>query len=194
MQSVVRAASLGQLSRVTSTAVPNLAAPVSAEAAVAQVSGPGIKMEPAAVPLTSYSMSKQLLTGNQIRLTSGLGGGLMLPINFPTLTIFNPPSLILTLFAVSSQVRCLHAGNMDVPDFSYYRRSATKDSSAKSAESEEDRKGFSYLMAGGLGLSAAYGGKSLVNQFISSWSASQDVLALAKIEIKLGDIPEGECH
>jgi len=166
MQSVVRAASLGQLSRVTSTAVPNLAAPVSAEAAVAQVSGPGIKMEPAAVPLTSYSMSKQLLTGNQIRLTSGLG--------------------------VSSQVRCLHAGNMDVPDFSYYRRSATKDSSAKSAESEEDRKGFSYLMAGGLGLSAAYGGKSLVNQFISSWSASQDVLALAKIEIKLGDIPEGK--
>ena len=187
---MVRAASLGQLSRVTSTAVPNLAAPVSAEAAVAQVSGPGIKMEPAAVPLTSYSMSKQLLTGNQIRLTSGLGGGQ----SFPTLTNFIPPSLILTLCAVSSQVRCLHAGNMDVPDFSYYRRSATKDSSAKSAESEEDRKGFSYLMAGGLGLSAAYGGKSLVNQFISSWSASQDVLALAKIEIKLGDIPEGECH
>ena len=41
-------------------------------------------------------------------------------------------------------------------------------------------------------MSAAYGGKSLVNQFISSWSASQDVLALAKIEIKLGDITEGE--
>ena len=80
---------------------------------------------------------------------------------------------------------------MDVPDFSYYRRSAVKDTSAKSSESEEDRKGFSYLMAGGLGLSAAYGGKSLVNQFISSWSASQDVLAMAKIEIKLGDIPEG---
>jgi len=81
---------------------------------------------------------------------------------------------------------------MDVPDFSYSRRSAVKDSSAKSAESEDDRKGFSYLMAGGLGLSAAYGGKSLVNQFISSWSASQDVLAMAKIEIKLGDIPEGK--
>ena len=87
---MVRAASLGQLSRVTSTAVPNLAAPVSAEAAVAQVSGPGIKMEPAAVPLTSYSMSKQLLTGNQIRLTSGLGGGQMLQINFPILTIHSP--------------------------------------------------------------------------------------------------------
>ena len=93
---------------------------------------------------------------------------------------------------MTSQVRCIHAGNMDVPDFSYYRRSATKDNSAKSAESEEDRKGFSYVMAGGLGVAGAYGGKSLVNQFISSWSASQDVLAMAKIEIKLGDIPEGK--
>merc|ERR1712112_492547 len=93
---------------------------------------------------------------------------------------------------VSSQVRCLHAGNMDVPDFYYYRRSAVKDSSAKSNESADDRKGFSYLMAGGMGLAGAYGGKSLVNQFLSSWSASQDVLALAKIEIKLGDIPEGK--
>merc|ERR1711936_1559720 len=43
-----------------------------------------------------------------------------------------------------------------------------------------------------LAKNAAYGGKSLVNQFISSWSASQDVLALAKIEIKLADIPEGK--
>ena len=93
---------------------------------------------------------------------------------------------------MSSQVRYIHAGNMDVPDFSYYRRNAVKDSSAKSNESADDRKGFSYLVAGGMGMSFAYGGKSLVNQFLSSWSASQDVLALAKIEIKLGDIPEGE--
>merc|ERR1711915_581925 len=81
---------------------------------------------------------------------------------------------------------------MDVPDFSYYRRSAVKDSAANSSESAADRKGFSYMMAAGLGVAGAYGGKSIVNQFISSWSASQDVLALAKIEIKLGDIPEGK--
>jgi len=164
MQSVVRAASLGQLSRASVSAVPNLAGNVAPAAEFANASG--VLVEPTPIPLSSYSMSKQLLKGNQIRITSGLG--------------------------VSSQVRCIHAGNMDVPDFSYYRRSAVKDSSAKSAESEGDRKGFSYLMAGGLGLSAAYGGKSLVNQFISSWSASQDVLAMAKIEIKLGDIPEGK--
>jgi len=163
MQSVVRAASLGQLSRVTSTAVPNLAASVSSEGG--NLAASGIKLDPPATPLTAWSMSKQLPRGGQMRITSGLG--------------------------VSSQVRFIHAGNMDVPDFSYYRRNAVNDSSAKSNESAEDRKGFSYLIAGGLGMSAAYGGKSLVNQFISSWSASQDVLALAKIEIKLGDIPEG---
>jgi len=47
-------------------------------------------------------------------------------------------------------------------------------------------------MAGGLGVLGAYSAKSVVNQFVSSWSASQDVLALAKIEIKLADIPEGK--
>merc|ERR1712137_1349229 len=67
--------------------------------------------------------------------------------------------------------------------------SALKDTSAKSNESADDRKGFSYLVAGGLGMSAAYGGKSLVNQFISSWSASQDVLALAEIEAEVSIDP-----
>merc|ERR1712133_201258 len=32
----------------------------------------------------------------------------------------------------------------------------------------------------------------MVNQFVSTWSPSQDGLALAKIEVKLGDIPEGK--
>jgi len=164
MQSVVRAASLGQLSRVTSSTVPNLAASVAEPHPMG--TAPGVLTDVTPVPLTSYSMSKQLVKGSQMRITSGLG--------------------------VSSQVRCYHAGNMDVPDFSYYRRNAVKDSSAKSSESHADRTGFSYMMAGGFALSAAYGGKSLVNQFISSWSASQDVLAMAKIEVKLGDIPEGK--
>merc|ERR1712013_742431 len=47
-------------------------------------------------------------------------------------------------------------------------------------------------VAGGLGLGGAYAAKSLVSHFVLSWSASQDVLALAKIEVKLGDIPEGK--
>jgi len=163
MQSVVRAASLGQLARASASAVPSATAAV--KEAPLPSAAPLVVQAPAA-PLTSYSMSKQLLTGSQVRLSSGLG--------------------------VSCQVRCYHAGNMDVPDFTYYRRSAVKDPTAKSAETAQDRMAFSYVMAGGFGLGGAYGAKSLVNQFISSWSASQDVLALAKIEIKLADIPEGK--
>jgi Rieske Fe-S protein len=37
-----------------------------------------------------------------------------------------------------------------------------------------------------------YAAKTLVGEFVSSMSASADVLALAKIEVKLTDIPEGK--
>jgi len=164
MQSVVRAASLGQLTRVTATSVPALTGPVK-EATIIPAAAPVVKAP--VTPLTSYSMSKLLPgTGSQVRLSNGLG--------------------------VTFQVRSYHAGNMDVPDFTYYRRSATKDPTAKSSESAEERMAFSYVMAGGLGVGGAYAAKSTVNQFISNWSASQDVLAMSKIEVKLADIPEGK--
>lgn len=49
-----------------------------------------------------------------------------------------------------------------------------------------------YFLYTGTSVGTAYGAKSVVHQFISSMSASADVLALAKIEIKLSDIPEGK--
>ena len=66
-----------------------------------------------------------------------------------------------------------HAGNMDVPDFSYYRRESTKDNAGKNTETVESRNTFTYVVAGGLGITGAYSAKALVNQFVSSWSASQ---------------------
>ena len=92
---------------------------------------------------------------------------------------------------LSTCVRKLHS-DMEVPDFSYYRRSSTKDSSAKSDESADARRGYSYLMSGALGITGAYAATSTVNTFISSLSASADVLAMAKIEVNLADIPEGK--
>jgi len=164
MQSVVRAASLGHLSRVSAAAVPNTAAAITKEPLPAQAPAPLV--QPPATPLTSYSMAKQLPgREGQMRIQSGLG--------------------------VSTSVRSYHAGNMEVPDFSYYRKSSNSDPTAKSSAAD-DRKGFSYLVAGSLGVTGAYAAKSVVSQFVSSWSASQDVLALAKIEIKLADIPEGK--
>lgn len=44
----------------------------------------------------------------------------------------------------------------------------------------------------GTAVASAYSAKVLVNTFVTSMAASADVLALAKIEIKLAEIPEGK--
>ena len=50
---------------------------------------------------------------------------------------------------------------------------------------------FLLYVTGGT-VTAAYATKAVVSEFVSSLSASADVLAMAKIEIKLADIPEGK--
>merc|ERR1712029_225237 len=95
------------------------------------------------------------------------------------------------LSASIESARTLHS-DMEVPDFSYYRRNSNKDSSAKNQDNFEGRVGFSYLMTGALGVGGAYAATSTVNKFISSLAASADVLAMAKIEINLSDVPEGK--
>merc|ERR1712076_30825 len=102
-----------------------------------------------------------------------------------------PSSIQAGVSSNHNTVRMLHS-DMEVPDFSYYRRPSTKDSSAKNQENSDSRMGFSYLMSGALGVSGAYAATSTVNQLLGSLSASADVLAMAKIEINLADIPEGK--
>lgn len=67
------------------------------------------------------------------------------------------------------------------PDFSSYLNE----------RSELKNKNFTYFMVGSMGLLSAAGAKSTVEAFLSSMSASADVLAMAKVEVKLGAIPEG---
>merc|ERR1712083_1263438 len=86
---------------------------------------------------------------------------------------------------VTTHVRSLH-NDMTVPDFSAYRRTATN------SDSVEGRNTFTYVMSGVLALGGAYSGKVLINDFIGSMAPAQDVLAMAQIEIKLADIPEGK--
>ncbi|VEN41919.1 unnamed protein product [Callosobruchus maculatus] len=93
--------------------------------------------------------------------------------------------------AVSSQVRWAHT-DIQVPNWDNYRRDSTKRTDVKNLDTEDTRKNFTYLMAGALTVGSAYAAKSVVTQFVSSMSASADVLAMAKIEIKLSDIPEGK--
>ncbi|GEQ68215.1 hypothetical protein JCM33374_g1882 [Metschnikowia sp. JCM 33374] len=67
------------------------------------------------------------------------------------------------------------------PDFSSYLHN----------RGEKNNKNFAYFMVGSMGLLSAAGAKSTVETFLSSMSASADVLAMAKVEVKLAAIPEG---
>lgn len=88
-------------------------------------------------------------------------------------------------------VRYAHT-DIRVPDFSDYRRNNVKEPTARSRDTADSRKSFTYLITGSGVVTGAYCAKTIVTDFVSSMSASADVLALAKIEIKLGDIPEGK--
>ncbi|XP_059848923.1 cytochrome b-c1 complex subunit Rieske, mitochondrial [Hypanus sabinus] len=92
---------------------------------------------------------------------------------------------------VLSTIRYAHS-DVSIPDFSDYRRQDVQDSKKSSQSSSDSRKGFSYLLTGTTAVLGAYAAKNVVTQFVTSMSASADVLALSKIEVKLGDIPEGK--
>jgi len=91
----------------------------------------------------------------------------------------------------SSQIRFAHT-DIQVPDFSAYRRDDVKDVRAKAGASSSNRVSFTYMLVGGGTVAGIYSAKSIVTAFVSTMSASADVLALAKIEIKMADIPEGK--
>jgi ubiquinol-cytochrome c reductase iron-sulfur subunit len=51
---------------------------------------------------------------------------------------------------------------------------------------------YSYILSGTGAITGVYTGKSLVQGIVGSLSISADVLALAKIEVNLNDVPEGK--
>jgi ubiquinol-cytochrome c reductase iron-sulfur subunit len=100
------------------------------------------------------------------------------------------PAAALSAAQGTQSARCAHT-DLAVPDFSPYRRDSVQSQNRRNTSGEE-RKAFSYMLTAAGTVGAAYAAKGLVNTFIGSMSATADVLALAKIEIKLADIPEGK--
>lgn len=87
-----------------------------------------------------------------------------------------------------SQIRLAHT-DIQFPDFGPYRHQAEKgDPDTISA----NRKAFTYMLVAAGAVPATYVTKTIVHELLASMSASADVLALAKIEVKLGQIPEGK--
>lgn len=79
-----------------------------------------------------------------------------------------------------------------VPDFDFYRRDSTKDPTVAHADTDISRRAFTYLMVAGLGVTAAHAGKNVVTDFLSTMSASADVLAVSQCEVDLTAIPQGK--
>jgi len=131
----------------------------------AQVKGEKVKVPPAPENFTDFSLAASAPKG-QLFAHSGAVG-------------------------VLSQVRLAHT-DIQSPDFDFYRRKEVKDPSVSSRGSEDARKVTSYMIMTAGGVGAAYAAKNTVTKFVASMAASADVLALAKIEIHLSEIPEGK--
>lgn len=87
---------------------------------------------------------------------------------------------------VNYQPRLLHTSARvqdapEVPSFQSYETS-----------SPSGNRALSYFMVGSLGVLSASIAKSSVTEFLGTMSASADVLALAKVEVELANIPEGK--
>lgn len=78
--------------------------------------------------------------------------------------------------AFSSSTRAL-----DAPDFS-----------ANRVKNPDVHRAFSYFLIGSFGAVSAASARSTVTNFLSTMSASSDVLALAKVEVDMANIPEGK--
>lgn len=111
--------------------------------------------------------------------------------NLPSIT-FKSSSLILYKppeSKVSIVVKYYH--DWKTPDFTYYRLSQTARPNVNSTNSIAERKLPTVLVYTAFGLAGAYSIKSHGTHYIMYLSASAEVLALAKVEIKLSDIVEG---
>jgi len=82
--------------------------------------------------------------------------------------------------------------DMEVPDFTFYRRPATRDPTAKNADSQPARAGFTYLMSGGMTICSLYAAKKTVQTLVESMGPAADAIADAQVEIKLEKVALGK--
>lgn len=96
--------------------------------------------------------------------------------------------LIPSSFLPSSSTACRRyqtdAGTRttDIPDYSHYLTNSPHNSA----------RTFQYFVVGAFGALTAVAGKATVTDFLSTMSASADVLAMAKVEVDLSKIPEAK--
>jgi ubiquinol-cytochrome c reductase iron-sulfur subunit len=100
----------------------------------------------------------------------------------------------LPCMAMASQRRFLHSSEStrkqvkettQIPDFSGYMKPEAKNDPSKG-------RAFTYMMVGGAGVLGAVSAKNFVTDFLEQLAPAADVLALAKAEVDISNIPEGK--
>lgn len=106
---------------------------------------------------------------------------------------FGPMSKLVAIRSTlgKTQLRTAHT-DARVPNFDDYRRDSTKDVTGSNEDTVISRRAFTYLMVGGLGVTAAHAGKNFVSELVGTMSASADVLAISQAEVDLTTIPPGK--
>jgi len=89
------------------------------------------------------------------------------------------------------QTRLAHT-DLKIPDFTAYRKDATKNPTKTNDKSIDDRRGFTYLASATVGVGGAIVAKAVIRDLCSVLAPAKEVLALSKIEIDLNDIPLGK--
>lgn len=97
--------------------------------------------------------------------------------------------LIFDLFLISVTTAAVQKrfAHIDIPDISGYKRSTSGD-----VDTKVSRRAFTYVMVGGTGIVATHTAKVIVNDFLDTMSMSEDVKALAQLEVELDNIQVGQ--
>ncbi|OON13809.1 ubiquinol-cytochrome c reductase, iron-sulfur subunit [Opisthorchis viverrini] len=93
---------------------------------------------------------------------------------------------------VPLQVRYVHTDVTKVPDFTRYRADSTKSPTARTVDSEVQRKIFSYTMMFVGGVVATTAAKYTVKTFVMPLGPTAKTLAEASTEVNIASIPEGK--
>ncbi|XP_014206066.1 cytochrome b-c1 complex subunit Rieske, mitochondrial [Copidosoma floridanum] len=166
MNVIAKSSSIAPFARASLTVYPVYAKPVNT---ATKIQRKKIMLVNPVKRCLGYTLAQDLRIQGVVRVSSGIG------VNSHIIT----------------QQRLAHS-DIQIPDFSEYRHESTLDPASKNRDTKAARTSVSYLVATGVGVTGAYFAKSLVYDAVMSMSASADVLALAKIEIKLDAIPEGK--
>lgn len=98
--------------------------------------------------------------------------------------------IIPVLSITSFQLRGAHT-DIKVPDFTKYMRKSCQDPTTIASKTDSERKLLPNLVAATLFTIGLYATKAEIIRDVMFMGASADVLALAKIEVNLKEIPEG---